>query len=238
MFWCRLDAGAAGRAVILLLDIEGTTTPLSFVHDVLFPYARARLGEFLAAPANAALVDALLRERNMERSPDAPLTSVLSYAGWLMDLDRKSPALKTIQGLIWERGYRTGALVSDVFPDVPHALARWHAAGHAMAIYSSGSALAQRLLFAHTPYGDLTPLLSHFFDTRVGPKRDPGSYRSILAELGTPADGALFVSDIVEELDAARSEGLYTALSVRPGNPRVPDTHQHPIVTSFEQIQP
>jgi enolase-phosphatase E1 len=213
---------AAVRAV--LLDIEGTTTPLTFVHDVLFPYARRRLKDYLRdmrdAPETGEVARLLTAEHaadliRAERPPalisgrdDDALASLAIYAEWLMDRDRKSPGLKLLQGLIWQRGYQDGVLRGQVFPDVPAAIRRWRAAGTDVAIYSSGSELAQRLLFASTPQGDLTPLLCGFFDTRVGPKTSADSYRRIAGALGRQPDEILFISDSPAELDAARAAGL------------------------------
>ncbi len=221
-----LDRGI--RAV--LLDIEGTTTPLAFVHDVLFPYARRHLYSYLASfvgtPDGDAWVAGLRAEWVADVSAGAgppdwsrtPPETALAYLLWLMDRDRKSPQLKRLQGWIWERGYRAGELEGEVFPDVPHALTRWNAAGIEVAIYSSGSVLAQRLLFGRTRYGDLTPRFKGFFDTAVGPKTSPDSYRNIAAALDRAAAEVLFISDVVAELYAARIAGMAVALCVRPGN--------------------
>ena len=207
----------------VLLDIEGTTTPMSFVHDVLFPYARAHLRECLetgiAGDIAREIRDQLDRERSEdEHRGDHPPAETLPYLEWLMDRDRKSPSLKRLQGLIWERGYRDGVLRGQIFPDVPDALRRWRQAGIAVAIYSSGSELAQRLLFESTDRGDLTPLVSAFFDTRVGPKTAPDSYRHIADALKIPTRELLFLSDVTAELSAARVAGAEVKLVVRPGN--------------------
>jgi enolase-phosphatase E1 len=233
----------------VLLDIEGTTTPITFVYDVLFPFARAGLRGFLKESRDIVVsgVIARLQEEHAadlargEQPPPWPAaggdagTPAAAYVEWLMDRDRKSQGLKTLQGLIWERGYRTGTLRGEVFPDVPGALRRWHVAGLYMAIYSSGSELAQRLLFASTTWGDLTPYLSRFFDTSVGPKVSAASYRGIAEELARAAGGMLFVSDAVAELDAAREAGLQTLLCVRPGN-RPPAEHTHSKIETFDEI--
>jgi enolase-phosphatase E1 len=153
-----------------------------------------------------------------------------------MDLDRKSPSLKSLQGLIWARGYRSGELTSEIFPDVGPALERWRAAGLRVAIYSSGSVLAQRLLFGHTPAGDLTPLFSGFFDTAVGPKTSADSYRAIALALECAPARLLFVSDVVAELDAAHAAGCRTALAVRPGNPPQPPAPAADSIRSFNEI--
>ncbi|HUR19294.1 MAG TPA: acireductone synthase, partial [Vicinamibacterales bacterium] len=217
------------RAVVL--DIEGTTTPMSFVHEVLFSYARTHLAGFLRDPAHADLLQQLGGQFASEHqaepeavkappwqqdTPDELLNSVTVYAGWLMDRDRKSPALKALQGHIWDVGYRAGQLRGAVFSDVPIALQRWHADGLIIAIYSSGSILAQRLIFSMTDEGDLTPFISHFFDTGVGPKRSADSYARIAAALKQEPAHILFISDVAEELDAARSAGWQVALAVRP----------------------
>jgi enolase-phosphatase E1 len=214
---------------VVVLDIEGTTTPIAFVSDVLFPYARRNLRGFIAGHAGDAEVARASSLLATEHASDIangeappPLgadDAIVPYLEWLMDRDRKSPGLKLIQGLIWERGYEDGTLVSDVFPDVPTSLERFKAAGVVVAIYSSGSVLAQRLLFGHTAFGDLTRFIDDYFDTGVGAKRSAESYREIAKQLGCDPAGILFVSDVVEELDAARGAGLRTALCVRPGNP-------------------
>ena len=247
----------------ILLDIEGTTTPIAFVYDVLFPFARSHLREYVDDPRNRdALAEPLRRlneEYEAEQDPalaarrleasklqargessqrDAVLQrdGLVEYVEWLMDRDRKSPGLKLLQGQIWERGYRTGELRGQVFADVPEALHRWHDAGLTVAIYSSGSELAQRLLFGSTASGDLTPLIARFFDTSVGPKTSPGSYSTIAAQLDRRARDVLFVSDVTTELNAASDAGMQTCLTVRPGNHPQPP-HPHPVVESFDDIR-
>jgi len=181
------------RVGAVLLDVEGTTTPADFVYQVLFPYARTHLKSYLArhegrdeVRANIAVLreEHATDERQGLRPPlfsadPFPNGSVAAYVLWLMDRDRKSPGLKALQGRIWEAGYREGALVGQVFPDVPGAFARWRAQGRNIAIFSSGSVLAQKLLFAHTPSGDLTSRIGSHFDTTTGAKADAGSYRVI-----------------------------------------------------------
>jgi len=221
----------------LLLDVEGTTTPISFVTETLFPFARARLAEFLAHAWHEAEVRAdvarLRAERAAEGDAGAPAWeaadesgSALAYLLWLMDRDRKSTALKSLQGKIWKDGFDSGTLVAPVFEDVRPALERWTRAGVTVAIFSSGSVQAQRLLFAHTTAGDLTRTLTAYFDTTTGPKREPASYAAIAGRLGRAAGEVLFVSDVAVELDAARDAGCVTALAVRPGNaPQESSTH-------------
>jgi len=221
----------------ILLDIEGTTTPIAFVHQVLFPYARARVRDYLEQHADDPAVRAdvaLLRTEyaaESSRSPDLPPWNPEAYVYWLMDRDRKSTGLKALQGRIWEAGYRTGELrgKGEVYEDVRPALERWHAAGKTIAIFSSGSIQAQRNLFANTTAGDLSSFLSDYFDTTTGPKREAGSYRRIAAALRQPPYAVLFISDVSAELDAARAAGMRTALCVRgtvpnegpPGHPRI-----------------
>lgn len=227
------------RAV--LLDIEGTTTPISFVTDVLFPFARRNAAAFFTAHGHEPEVKAdlalLAAERALERAgapPGDPLDP-LPYLFWLMDADRKSTALKALQGRIWQDGYESGALVGDVYPDVALALARWRNAGIGAAIFSSGSVLAQRLLFAHTNAGDLRPFLGAFFDTTTGGKRDAESYTRIASALSRTPGDVLFVSDVAEELDAAKEAGMDIALCVRPGTPE-PVMPRHRVVRSLAEI--
>lgn len=223
---------------VVLCDIEGTTTPISFVHDELFPYARARIEPFLQSNAEdeevRAIVEALRREAR-DSSPESPTPDLVSYIHTLMDLDRKSGPLKALQGRIWKHGYASGDLRGAVYPDVPAAFARWTAAGVRVAIFSSGSVLAQKLIFGHSTAGDLTRFLSGYFDTRVGAKGESNSYRRIVESLDAPAACVLFLSDVVQELVAAREAGLHTLLSVRPPA-SAPESPQFLAVTSFDEI--
>jgi len=195
----------------VVTDIEGTTTRISFVHDVLFAYARARLPAFLEAHATREAVRAALAEVAVLAPEMAPLAALQAW----MDADAKVTPLKTLQGLIWSEGYRRGDLRSEVYDDVVPALRRWHAAGVRLYVYSSGSEAAQRLLFGHLPQGDVTALFSGFFDTRVGPKRDFASYAAIASAAGLAAADMLFLSDIGAELDAAAAAGWRTCQVVR-----------------------
>jgi enolase-phosphatase E1 len=166
-------------------------------------------------------------------------TIVETLQGWI-DEDRKHTALKALQGMVWAEGYAAGTLQADMYPDAAAALRRWHAAGHRLAVYSSGSVAAQQLLFAHTDAGDLTPLFDAFFDTEVGHKREARSYRTIAGRLGTEGGDIVFLSDVVEELDAARDAGLRTVLVDRLQDyprPRTGDaTHGHPRADTFDQV--
>jgi enolase-phosphatase E1 len=236
----------------ILLDIEGTTTPVAFVTDVLFPYARAHLRPHLHQHAGEPDCEALIKRLREEHAAavragepvtawtDEPstarLSSVIDYAEWLMDRDRKSTGLKELQGKIWEDGYRSGQLVGEVFPDVRPALQRWRDRHLRAAIFSSGSVLAQQLLFRHSSAGDLTGLLERYFDTHVGAKVESDSYRRIANELGLPAPAVMFLSDVTRELDAAQTAGMQVRLVVRPGNAAVPADHGYQTVRSLDEI--
>lgn len=228
----------------ILLDIEGTTTPIEFVHQVLFPYARARVHSYLEQYADDPGVRAdvaLLRAEYAAESPrssDLPPWNPEAYVYWLMDRDRKSTGLKALQGRIWEDGYRAGELrgKGDVYPDVRPAFERWHAAGKTIAIFSSGSVQAQRNLFANTRAGDLSPFLSGYFDTTTGPKREAGSYRKIAVALRQPVGAVLFVSDVSVELDAARAAGMRTALCIRGTPPPEESPTDHPRIRSLAEL--
>ena len=201
----------------ILLDIEGTTTPVTFVYEVLFPYARKNLDDYVRAHSGEPGLEADLARLSIEQAadPEQSAASPIEYLLWLMDRDRKSTALKAIQGRIWEEGYRSGSLHGSVYDDVPRAFARWTEEARRIAIFSSGSVLAQRLLFSHTPYGDLTSYIAGYFDTTVGPKKEAESYGKISRGLRLEGRKILFVSDVVDELEAAKTAGMETALCVR-----------------------
>ncbi len=215
----------------VLLDIEGTTTPIAFVRDVLFPFARAHLPALLAGRSDAPEVAAELAEIRRVAPGQEPLQVLL---GW-MDADAKQTPLKTLQGVLWREGYRDGRLIGAIYPDVAPALRRWHAAGRRLFVYSSGSVEAQQLLLGHSADGDLLPLFSGFFDTRVGPKRDAGSYRAISAAIGGAPAGIVFLSDVAAELDAAAEAGLRTCQLVRPQDGAVPG--RHPVADTLTDVE-
>jgi enolase-phosphatase E1 len=237
-----IEAGIRG----ILLDIEGTTTPIAFVHDVLFSYARAHASDFLKNNIGSDEVRAdvsMLYEdhaRDVVEDQNPPglteeIESLATYIEWLIDKDRKSTGLKSLQGKIWRQGYLDGSLKSQVFEDVAPALERWREAGLKVSIFSSGSVLAQQLLFAHTTAGDLTRFIDSYFDTNTGKKGEAESYRRIAAEMSLDPGEIIFVSDVVEELDAAEEAGMKTLLSVRRGNSIQAPTH-HPAIESLDQL--
>lgn len=209
---------------VVLTDIEGTTSSISFVHDVLFPYASKHLAEFVQNnhqdnPLVAEQLDAVAQKTGVERSDIDGLVSTLQT--WIQE-DRKETPLKTLQGLIWEQGYQQGELKGHIYEDAADYLQRWHDRGLRLFVYSSGSVKAQQLIFGHTTAGDFTPYFSGYFDTRVGGKKEADSYRAILGELGVAAETVLFLSDVEAELEAAEAAGMHTAWLVREGD--LPDT--------------
>lgn len=227
----------------ILTDIEGTTSSISFVKDVLYPYARAALPGFVRAHGQQPEVRRWLDQVAIEISASACQDAVIveTLQGWI-DQDRKHTALKALQGLVWEAGYRDGDFTASLYPDVAPALRAWHAAGHRLAVYSSGSVPAQQLLFSHTDAGDLTPLISAYFDTEIGGKREADSYRSIAGQLAVAPGEIVFLSDVVAELDAARAAGLRTVLlDRRPDYPQPRSgalANGHDRVESFAEITP
>ncbi|MEO9130262.1 MAG: acireductone synthase [Sphingomonas sp.] len=194
----------------ILTDIEGTTSSIAFVAETLFPYARERVPAFVAAhPDEVAQI--LAEVAAME--PGDPVTTLTRW----IDEDRKATPLKALQGMIWADGYRERAFTGHIYPDAVAALRRWHAAGIALYVFSSGSVPAQKLLFEHSDAGDLTSLFSGYFDTTTGPKREAASYRAIVDAIGFAADEILFLSDTPQEIDAAREAGLSALLIDRDG---------------------
>ena len=191
----------------VLLDIEGTTTSLSFVADTLFPFARKHLATY--CKRNPALAAPILAEV----PGDDPVATLLEW----MDEDRKATPLKAIQGKIWAIGFANGDLDGHVYPDTPVAMRRWREKGIAVHIYSSGSIEAQKQIFGNSLAGNLTPLIGEYFDTTTGPKREAESYRKIAAALGLPVGDVLFVSDMQAEIDAARDAGMAAVLIDREG---------------------
>ena len=227
---------------VILTDIEGTTSGISFVKDVLFPYARAALPGFVREhgdkPEVRRWLDVVATEHGAMCDDDM-IVEVLQ--GWI-DEDRKHTALKALQGMVWEAGYADGDFTAPLYPDVAPALRHWHAEGHSLAVFSSGSVPAQKLLFGHTDDGNLLPLFSAFFDTEVGHKREAASYARIAQALSREPGDIVFLSDVVEELDAAREAGMRTVLLDRREDypaPRLGDAaNGHARVESFAAITP
>jgi enolase-phosphatase E1 len=239
------------EARAILLDVEGTTTPIDYVYSVLFPYARTHVEAFLGARweepevrvAVAGLAEA--REREEDGAPAVlgqagtpTVVDTAAFVRWLIDRDRKTTPLKTLQGLVWEEGFRAGDLVATVFDDVAPAFARWSAWRVRIASYSSGSVRAQRLLYQHSASGDLARFISAWFDTETGAKGEPTSYERIAASLGLAPREILFVSDVTAELTAARTAGLATRLALRPGNRPQANAEEFRSLRSFAEVVP
>jgi len=231
----------------ILLDIEGTTCPVSFVARELFPYAADHMGALLLARQGDPEIQALLAELETIWSQDTDPAAqalrqkgpadVLPYLRWLISEDRKLTPLKELQGLVWEQGYRSGALRGPLYADVPAALRRWRSAGLRLAVYSSGSVAAQQLIFGYSNAGDLRPLFGGWFDTRSGLKQEEGSYRNITAQLGVRADQVLFISDANAECQAAASAGMQVLFSYRDGNPEH-SSGKFDQISSFDELCP
>jgi enolase-phosphatase E1 len=224
------------RAV--LTDIEGTTSSISFVKDVLFPYARKRLPAYIETHADHPDVQHWLHEAAKEAGyVEASRQEVIELLLRWIDEDRKSTALKALQGMIWKDGYEAGEYRAHMYPEVAARLHAWRGEGLHLYVYSSGSVPAQKLFFRYSDAGDLSHLFSGYFDTETGPKRDKGSYERIAEAIGERPEHILFLSDIVEELDAAAAAGLRTAWLLRPPL-TVPAKPKHPAHTDFDTIQP
>ncbi len=220
----------------VLLDIEGTVSPVSYVYEVLFPFARKHASEFLHKhfddPAVIKAVDFMAQDAGFD-SREAflktgdPEQVVLTEVNRLMDADIKATGLKELQGIIWKDGYDNGVLMSELFADVPEALSLWHKDGKNISIYSSGSIGAQKIFFAYTKFGDMSKYLQSYFDTTSGGKKESSSYKTISHALEFAPCQILFLSDIVDELDAAAEAGVQTALVIRDGNaPQRKNEHQ------------
>jgi enolase-phosphatase E1 len=236
-------------AKTILLDIEGTTSSIDFVHSVMFPFARQRVPQYVAdhwdeadfQPCLLALaadnghdsVEAWFGDADRETRQRVTIDSVTS----MIDNDVKATGLKQLQGMIWKSGFHSGELVAHLYDDTAPALRRWKDAGFDLRIYSSGSIGAQKLFFGHSVAGDLLSLFSAHYDTTTGPKKEAESYRKIAAEVGGPASDIVFVSDVPQELDAAAEAGLQTVLSVRPGNAPVDNADAYAAIESFEQLE-
>jgi enolase-phosphatase E1 len=243
----------AGQGI--LLDIEGTTSSLNFVHDVLFPYARSHLATALRTlwgdPVMERVRQGLAEHfgcKSFEEwtggpgmPPEDRLKRMRKALVKLMDEDAKVGPLKEIQGLIWRAGYQDGTLRSHIYPELPRVLKEWKQLGKDVRIYSSGSIDAQKQFFKHVDNGttdgaDLTSYFKGYYDTTTGPKKETSSYTKIAAQFGLPAGSILFLSDVPAELDAARTAGMKTGLMCRPGNMPVPETTEHPRLKTFDDV--
>jgi enolase-phosphatase E1 len=224
------------RAIVT--DIEGTTSSIGFVHDVLFPFARKHLPAFVEAHADLPEVrhwlDEAAREAGLTQASRGEVVDAL--LGWI-DADRKATPLKALQGLVWKDGYASGAYRAHVYPEVAARLRAWHAAGIRLYVYSSGSVAAQQLFFRYSEAGDLAPLFAGWFDTETGPKRASASYAAIAAAIGDAPARILFLSDIVEELDAAATAGMQTTWLCRPPT-ACPAASRHRCVADFDAVAP
>jgi enolase-phosphatase E1 len=218
----------------IVTDIEGTTSSLAFVKEVLFPYARANLANYVRRHAEESQVKALLAESCQEVGAELDTGQLITQLIQWIDDDKKVTPLKSLQGLLWEAGYQKGDFKGHVYPDASENLKIWKARGLDLYIYSSGSVYAQKLLFAHTEYGDLTPLFSGYFDTHIGGKKEPESYNKIAQQIGIPANQLLFLSDIKEELDAARAAGFQTLWLTRDSTPDLQAEHRQ--ISSFDHV--
>ena len=238
----------------VLLDIEGTTCPVSFVSEVLFPYASASLEPYLEAHQGEPDITKLMRDVEvawredsqpearalLQRQDTASTLSVQALSEYLRQLigrDIKLTALKDLQGRIWRSGYASGELIAPLYADVPAALQRWHNDGFTLAVYSSGSVPAQQLLYGHCHEGDLTGLFSHWFDTKTGPKQAQESYQTIAVEMQTTPANVLFISDAIQELEAADAAGMKTLFSDREGNP-ARDAGRFARISDYSSLNP
>ncbi|MEM9586088.1 MAG: acireductone synthase [Planctomycetota bacterium] len=248
-----LTADRPGQgAKAILLDIEGTTSSISFVVDTMFPYVRDQVAAYLARHHTDDACQAACRQMAADSGSDSEQifgrdwassvtqAKVVQHVNQLMDVDSKTTGLKKLQGLIWKDAFESGAMVSHLYEDVLPAINGWVQSGRSVWIYSSGSVNAQKLFFGHTPVGSILDRFSGHWDTQVGSKKETASYQSIASTIqessGLAANQILFVSDVVAELDAAAEAGLQTALSIRPGNQPIDGETPHPKINSFGQI--
>lgn len=218
----------------IITDIEGTTSRISFVTDILFPYAARELPAFIRANATQPDVAAALTAcRELMQQPAAGTEQIITQLLQWITEDKKVTPLKALQGMVWQHGYQSGAFTGHLYADAATQLQYWHSLGIKLYVYSSGSVQAQQLLFQYSDYGDLTTLFTGYFDTRIGAKREISSYAAILQQLQLPPKQVLFLSDVVAELDAARALGIATVQLIREGQPIA----DHPVAHSFDQIR-
>ena len=236
----------------ILLDIEGTTCPVSFVAEVLFPYASSSLQRYLEEHQDEAEIKSLLQGVEMAWKEDVhpeaialleeqefpiKMKAIAQYLKQLIARDIKLTELKDLQGRIWRSGYASGELVAPLFRDVPEALNRWHDAGLTLAVYSSGSVPAQKLLYGHCQAGNITSLFQHWFDTKTGIKQAKESYLTIAKSMGTAPSDVLFISDALQELEAADAAGMKTLFSDREGNP-ARDAGRFAKISDYSRLNP
>lgn len=222
------------RAIVT--DIEGTTSSISFVHEILFPYARKHMREFVCRSVQDGRATPHINDVRMQTGRlDMSLNDVADQLIEWIDQDKKITPLKALQGMIWEEGYYKGDFKGHIYPDAVECLRAWHQQGLKLYVYSSGSIHAQKLLFGYTEYGDLTPLFGGYFDTTTGAKAEAGSYKKITAQIGLPASEILFLSDIEKELDAARDAGMNTIWLIRKGELNPSASHRQ--VDNFHSIK-
>lgn len=221
------------KILAVLTDIEGTTSSLSFVKEVLFPYSKNKLKSFLESNWNDKRIRAILEELFNKLGKTLSFEETLELFTKWIDEDRKDTALKELQGYIWEEGYQKGELKGHIYQDAYEKLKEWHSRGIKLYVFSSGSVKAQQLLFSHTPYGDLTHLFSGYFDTKVGSKKDPQSYKKIAQVINLKTQEVLFLSDLEEELDAAKSVCMQTVRLIREGEA----TSKHKTAKNFYPIK-
>ena len=236
----------------LLLDIEGTTCPVSFVSKILFPFAKRELSSYLIQNAHNGNQSQTIQKAKKEWAEDQSVKSVqlkkqvdlqeisemdalTQYLEHLIVIDKKSTALKDIQGEIWELGYSNGELKAELFPETVECLQQWHRQGITLSVYSSGSIHAQKLLYRYTSEGNLETLFSHWFDTHTGPKKASQSYTTIATQSNTAPENIWFISDNGEECDAARKAGIKTLFSLRDGNPDR-DPRDHEVIQSLREV--
>lgn len=248
-----MSLGDESPVRVILLDIEGTTTPIDFVYQTLFPYARRKLESFLRAYALDPEIDFLIQDLEAQHELDVRLgvqppawsddsreerlRSSVAYCQWLIGRDSKCTPLKSLQGKIWQEGFKSGELHGMVYLDVPPAFERWRRQGRSICIYSSGSVLAQQLLFRTVPSGDLTPHITEFFDTRMGVKTDSESYKRIAASQRHEPEEFFFITDAPKEVAAAQTAGMHAVLCDRSGK-TVPAPEERTVIRGFDEVFP
>lgn len=229
------------KPIAIVTDIEGTTSSIRFVKDILFVYAEQFLADFVRKHKEERDVARQLRAISEktgipQRDTDAIITQLRQ---WMRE-DSKNTELKALQGMVWEMGYQRGEFQAHIYPDVPDKLREWLDEGINLYVYSSGSEKAQRLFFRYSTFGDLRLLFAGYFDTTIGPKREAQSYRNLAEQVALAPSDILFLSDIEEELDAAAEAGMRTIWVVRPQESTVDPgkvKSKHPVVTSFDEIE-